>query len=100
MNKDLYSQEEVATMLGVTVRTLRQWRELDRSFTLPGRRLRRLFPTVAGKCGAPSRYSQEAINQFLSENPEYLVKLAADTGGALAIVLPHTPVPIGLLAGI
>jgi len=99
MEKELYSQEEVAELLGVTVRTLRQWRELDRSFTLPGRRLRRLFPTVAGKCGSPSLYSQEAINQFLAENPEYLVKLAADSGGALAIVLPHTPPPTGLLAG-
>jgi transcriptional regulator with XRE-family HTH domain len=97
MKKEFYTQDEVAELLGVTVRTLRQWRELDRSFVVPGQRLRRLFPIARGRCGSPSVYSRAALEQFIAENPEYLQRLAEIKGGQLAIVFPHEPA--GLLAG-
>lgn len=74
---DTLTQDQVADLLGVKVRTLRQWRESDRK-DAPG--IKRLFPITPSRPTATSLYTREAIVAFCQENPEYQMRLLAVGG--------------------
>lgn len=78
---DMLTQNQVADLLGVKVRTLRQWRERDREAgPTAGGKLRRLFPIKPSRPTAASIYRASDVVAFCQENPEYQQRLllAAD----------------------
>lgn len=71
MDTDTYSQEQVAELLGVSVRTLRQWRLTDP----PSLRLR--LPCVKARPTGPARYTRADLLDFCRRNPRYSSKVLA-----------------------
>ena len=73
----ILTQAQVADLLGVKVRTLRQWRERDRR-DAPG--IKYLFPITPSRPTATSLYSASDVVAFCRENPEYQQRLLEAAG--------------------
>lgn len=71
MDTDTYTQEQVADLLGVSVRTLRQWRLSNPPS------LRLWLPCVKARPTGRSHYTREALLDFCRRNPRYGNKVLA-----------------------
>lgn len=81
-----YSQEEVATMLGVSLDTLKVWR----SARYRGNPLA-LMPVEPARKGSPSRYSTADLNAWLDRNEAKLREMVGLVALPLARAITHVP---------